>query len=154
MNYYENHFVNKVFFLWSMKFAFYLVVILPNQKPDPESKIRIPNPDPESGSESRIRISDPVKSWIRNQVKTWIRYIPIPYCIWPCITIVDCKYVTQQLHMRQCQYVGYAYMTWITLINRRCKRYHGFCSIPQMENLIIGANNNHGFCFIHQMENL
>ena len=36
----------------SMKFAFYLVVILPNQKPDPES---------ESGSESVIR----VKSWIR-----------------------------------------------------------------------------------------
>ena len=47
-----------------MKFAFYLVVILPNQKPDPES-------------EFGIWISDPVKSGIRNVVKTWIRYIPI-----------------------------------------------------------------------------
>ena len=35
-----------------MKFNFYLVVILPNQKPDPES-------------ESGIQFSDPVKSGIR-----------------------------------------------------------------------------------------
>ena len=49
-----------------MKFAFYLVVILPNQKPDPES---------ESGSDSGIRISDPVKSGILNPVETWIQYI-------------------------------------------------------------------------------
>ena len=49
----------------SMKFAFYLVVILPNQKPDPES-----------GSKSGIQISDLVKSGIRKPVKMWIRYIP------------------------------------------------------------------------------
>ena len=30
-----------------MKFAFYLVVILPNQKPDPESEIRNPVPNPD-----------------------------------------------------------------------------------------------------------
>ena len=45
-----NYYVRKQSVLF-MKFAFYLVVILPNQKPDPES-----------GSESGIRISDPVNS--------------------------------------------------------------------------------------------
>ena len=30
----------------SMKFAFYLVVILPNRKPDPEFEIRNPVPNP------------------------------------------------------------------------------------------------------------
>ena len=52
----------------SMKFAFYLVVILSNQNPDPESESEIhnpvPNPDQWSGK-------------IRNPVKTWIRCIHI-----------------------------------------------------------------------------
>ena len=43
VNYYVNHFLN-------MKFAFYLIVILANQKPDPESEIRNPILNPESGS--------------------------------------------------------------------------------------------------------
>ena len=48
-----------------MKFAFYLVVILSNQKPEPESESKIRNPNPKSDSESGIRISDPIKSGIR-----------------------------------------------------------------------------------------
>ena len=49
-----------------MKFAFYLVVLLTNQKPDPES-----------GSESWIRISNPESGKNVDPVKTWIWYIDI-----------------------------------------------------------------------------
>ena len=48
MYYYENHFVNKVFFLWSLLF---IGSYTSYQKPDPESEIlfRIQNPDQWSG---------------------------------------------------------------------------------------------------------